>query len=84
MTFMQKGFIDRSPLWFLAGVFMLVAGILAKCIPLITLAIYDMSVGFAFFFHPNLDDNKPAKLFIYITYGALILWWVFWIMAKIS
>lgn len=81
---MNKGFIDRSPLSFIAGIFMLIVAVLAKSIPLGLLGIFDLGVGFIYFFNPDISDKKTAKLVIFTTYGALILWCVLWLMSKLS
>ena len=79
---MKKGFIDRSPLSFVAGVFIVIVAILARSFPLGSLGIFDIGVGFVSFLNPDLADEKTPKLIIFILYGALILWSVLWLMSK--
>lgn len=80
---MNKGFIDRGPLSFVGGIFMLLVGLLAKSIPLISLAIFDIVVSIVFFMNPDAADKNSVKFIVYFTYGALILWTVLWLMSKI-
>ena len=79
---MKKGFIDRSPLQYTAGIFILIVAILAKSIPLGTLGLFDLGIGFAHFSNPDLADKKTIKLFVFTLYGALILWSLLWLVSK--
>jgi len=80
----NSGFIDRSPLSFLAGIFMLIVAFLTGSIPLGGLGFFDLGVGFVSFFNPDVADKKSAKLIVLTVYGFLIFWSILWLMSKLS
>lgn len=79
---MKKGFIDRSPLSFASGVFIIIVAILAQSFPLGLLGVFDIGIGFVSFLNPDLGDKKSVKFAVFIIYGALILWSILWLMSK--
>jgi hypothetical protein len=78
----QSAFIDRTPLRFIGGAFILIVGILAKSFALIVLGLFDLGISFAFFIHPDVQDKKRFKLPILLLYGFILIWCALWLMSK--
>ncbi len=79
---MKKGFIDRTPLRFIGGFFILIVGLLARSLPITFLGLFDLGISFLFFFKPSIDDKKSFKFIIGVLYGAILLWSIFWLGSK--
>ncbi len=80
----SKAFIDRTPLRFIGGLFILIVGILAKSLALSSLGIFDLIISFVFFKNPSIEDNKSFKLPVLLLYGGILLWCALWLLSKLS
>ena len=80
----ECGFIDRTPLRFIGGLFILIVGFFTQSTSLISLGVLDLAISFAFFFNPSIEDKKIIKLIVGLLYGFVLIWCVFWIMSKVS
>jgi hypothetical protein len=79
-----RAFIDRTPLRFIGGAFILGVGILAKSLPLIILGIFDLGISFLFFLKPTIEYKKRYKLPIILLYGFILIWSAFWLTTLFS
>ncbi len=79
---MKNGFIDRTPLRFIGGSFILLVGIFAKSFALVILGLFDLGISFAFFLKPEIDNKKMFKLPILLLYGFILVWCALWLMSK--
>jgi len=83
-TRLTDGFINRTPLRFIGGFFILIVGILAWSLSLFTLGVFDLAISFAFFIKPTIEDEKILKVLVGLLYGAILLWCALWLLSKIS
>ena len=77
------GFIDRTPLRFIGGLFILIVGITAKSFSLGVLGIFDLIISFVFFLNPDIEYNKMFKLPTLLLYGGILIWCTLWIISKL-
>ena len=77
-----RGFIDRTPVRFIGGAFILIVGILAKSYSLAILGLYDLIISFLFFYDPDIQYKKSFKLPVLVLYGAILLWCAMWLFSK--
>jgi hypothetical protein len=80
---MKKAFINRTPLRFVGGTFMLLVGMLAKSTPLVILGLFDLGISFAFFLKPEIEDNKILKVIVGLIYGAILVWCISWLSSML-
>jgi len=78
------GFIDRTPLRFIGGAFILIVGILARSLPITLFGIFDLIISILFFMNPSIEDNKSFKLPALLLYGGILLWCALWLFSKFS
>lgn len=78
-----KAFIDRTPLRFIGGLFILIVGVFAKSFSISTLGVFDLVISFVFFLNPSIEDKKSFKLPVLLIYGAILIWCVMWLMSKL-
>ena len=79
----DHGFIDRTPLRFVGGLFILFVGIFAKSLSLSLLGIFDLVISFVFFLNPDIESKKTFKLPTLLIYGGLLVWCTLWLISKL-
>jgi hypothetical protein len=80
---MKKAFIDRTPLRFIGGAFILIVGLLARSLSLSLLGVFDLIISLIFFMNPEIEYNKAFKLPVLLIYGAILIWCMLWLMSRL-